>query len=855
MEGCWRRLKESRWKVLGGSLALLFVLAAGAAAQQHQWDDTRAAIGVPASPEVVVASESPEGGESSRDATNDSLKTGHRDDLTGAVSEDVPHSIPVRSSPIASAVTGDGLVDSSNSVVLHDQTDDSNREPNLESLAVETVDNLETRPDNPFFIADEEAVSGTVNEAATPDAIQAGASQLSQNTVDRESEVESPSAATVPQVPDDVLVTAGEAGTTLVAAEPQVPKDALNAADAAEQIGIPLDDMLGKVVQQPAPSDDAMKTTDQGGPPLSVTGADGKEGVVVEVSEQDQGGIPKDLASAQLSLASVLEDTSSPDTESPKEEPPVADLGSMEAQALLETSPDALAPAEETTVVPVLSGTPDADTVQEEVQTVDPAPAAEAETIEPEALDSAPEIPRLQDTEDNVALRESQVSDVASPESQTSDDTDSGAPADPVEEVSVAAVVAQTQVSQVLPTSPDAEVELVMAGLAAAAPSAAPSRPPKTGASRSANPPATLVSEIEPGPEEEVDIPLEAVSLATEQTVSDDVLLVENEVGVPPQAEENVNAAAPSAQEVELLKVPEEVAAAATPDTEATAAQVSAMNAEDLALLPGMIADDDMTGEVIDESVSVADPAIPASSIEALETFFVADDPQATRVEDEALGKDVTEVAQQLPEDEVQISALQDIVPFSPATVEVPLGLEEAVEDVLQAEIEAAMEDFGVKVPESDQVVTVDAKAPGPALVTDPAPVPADEPEPVLDTAPPRVPETAPVLEQEVAPVSVMAPAPPPDPVAAAAPVLEAAPAPAPEAAPAPAPEAAPILEAAPAPAPEREPILEAAQAPAPEAEPILEAAPAPAPEAEPILEAAPDTDKHVRRPSTSATA
>lgn len=68
---------------------------------------------------------------------------------------------------------------------------------------------------------------------------------------------------------------------------------------------------------------------------------------------------------------------------------------------------------------------------------------------------------------------------------------------------------------------------------------------------------------------------------------------------------------------------------------------------------------------------------------------------KAVRFEDEMFGKDVVEVVEQLPEDEVQISALSDIVPFSPAPVEVPQEVEEALEEVLQAEIAAAVEDFG----------------------------------------------------------------------------------------------------------------------------------------------------------------
>lgn len=55
---------------------------------------------------------------------------------------------------------------------------------------------------------------------------------------------------------------------------------------------------------------------------------------------------------------------------------------------------------------------------------------------------------------------------------------------------------------------------------------------------------------------------------------------------------------------------------------------------------------------------------------------------------------DVTEVKQQLQEDEVHIAALSDAVPFSPGVVQLSPQVHEAVKDALEAEI-AAMGAFG----------------------------------------------------------------------------------------------------------------------------------------------------------------
>lgn len=54
----------------------------------------------------------------------------------------------------------------------------------------------------------------------------------------------------------------------------------------------------------------------------------------------------------------------------------------------------------------------------------------------------------------------------------------------------------------------------------------------------------------------------------------------------------------------------------------------------------------------------------------------------------------MTEVKQQLQEDEVHIAALPDAVPFSPAEVQLSQEMQDAVRDAIQAQI-AAMDVFG----------------------------------------------------------------------------------------------------------------------------------------------------------------
>ena len=151
------------------------------------------------------------------------------------------------------------------------------------------------------------------------------------------------------------------------------------------------------------------------------------------------------------------------------------------------------------------------------------------------------------------------------------------------------------------------------------------------------------------------------------------------------------------------------------------------------------IADDPVSGEIFDHSQIIQDPAFPMDEIEV---FFVAEDPEVSpwcdcflvstvntpgekhslknnilaerheapppwmfllpsllylQAEDkkkEVLGEGVTEVKQQLLEDDVHIAALPDAVPFSPVGVQLSQEMQDAVRDAIQAEI-AAMEVFG----------------------------------------------------------------------------------------------------------------------------------------------------------------
>lgn len=514
---------------MGGALALLFVLAAGAAAQQHLGDPP---IAGSSSLEITELPGTPIGESSPGNVLNGLLQTELEDDATDGVLDNVP----VRSAPVASEVIG--LGDSSNSVKLTDLTDDAERDSDPSDLAVKPAEILDTGSINPFFIPDEE-FSGTGNEAVA--AIQDGI----------------PLSAAGPQGPQNTP----DPETSLAATAPQ---NTLNSLDAAEQTGTLQEDPLGKAGPQPASSEDAVKTTDQ-------AGVTEDEEAIIEVSEPlDQGGVPKDLALAQISSADILEETSSRDTESLEvlyndptlaEVPDADDAASVEVLPLIDASS---APAEVATADPasaeapdadpVPSGTPDVDTGDEEIQTVDPAPAAEAETVESEA----PLEPSLPEIADNVVLREPQTPDIISPETQAPQDDTTAT------EVSSPAV-AQAQVSQVLPTSPDADVQLVMAELAAAAPSE-DQLGPQAAMVGDVDPSVSLVSEIKPTVEE-VPASLEAVTLVTEPNGFGDVLLVEDEAP-PAQAEENVKLPASLTQEEEIMKIPAEEGAAPAPETE-----------------------------------------------------------------------------------------------------------------------------------------------------------------------------------------------------------------------------------------------------------------------------------------------
>ncbi|XP_066957248.1 cell surface glycoprotein 1-like isoform X2 [Macrobrachium rosenbergii] len=173
----------------------------------------------------------------------------------------------------------------------------------------------------------------------------------------------------------------------------------------------------------------------------------------------------------------------------------------------------------------------------------------------------------------------------------------------------------EEEVSQVFPTSPAAEVEQVMAELAAAAP---------------------------------------------EQNFVNDT--------IAPRA---MNSAEPSFDPLQD-----------DPGVATDEPEVISMTAEDMAVVPEVIAEDAFTGEVYREDVLPENPEI---SIADLEQFFVADDPQAVAAEEE-LGKDVIQVIQQLPEDQLDIAPLPDIKPYSP---------EEDSDVIDEAPITVIVPDFG----------------------------------------------------------------------------------------------------------------------------------------------------------------
>ncbi|XP_068214913.1 proteoglycan 4-like [Palaemon carinicauda] len=153
----------------------------------------------------------------------------------------------------------------------------------------------------------------------------------------------------------------------------------------------------------------------------------------------------------------------------------------------------------------------------------------------------------------------------------------------------------EEDVSQVSPTSPAAEVEQVMAELAAAAPEQKMEND-------------TITSRAMSSAEPVIDPPQEDSGLAMD--------------------------------ELEVVTMPE----------------------EDMAVIPEVIAEDAFTGEVYREDVLPEEPEISEAD---LEKFFVADDPQAAAAEEE-LGKDVEPILQQLPEDQLDIAPLPDIVPYTP---------------------------------------------------------------------------------------------------------------------------------------------------------------------------------------------